>query len=166
MSLLTPDFGLFFWMTLAFGVLVILLGKYAWKPILKGLSKREARIEEALNKATQAQDEVKQLEKRHQEMLAQAQQERDQVVREARALREKILEEARVEGEKQAEYYRTKAEEAITRMREDERLRIRKEVVYLTLQVTETILREKMQDSSTQQAHVERLLDEMEAQKV
>ena len=56
MSLITPDFGLFFWMLIAFGLVVFVLGKFAWKPILKGLKGREDSIADALNRAKEAKE--------------------------------------------------------------------------------------------------------------
>ena len=91
MSLITPDFGLFFWMLIAFGLVVFVLGKFAWKPILKGLKGREDSIADALNRAKQAQEEVVQLQAKQEEMAAAAQADRDRMVDEARKTRESRL---------------------------------------------------------------------------
>ncbi len=162
MSLITPDFGLFFWMVLAFGVVAFVLAKFAWRPILAALHAREGRIAEALGKAEQAQGEIVRLEAQQRQMMSDAQRDRDAVVKEAQALRARILEEASQEAREQASRYMSKAREEMQRTLEDERARLRRESVSLVLTVAERVLRERLADNQEQRAHVERLLKELE----
>ena len=73
MELVKPAIGLVFWMVVTFGLLLFILGKFAWKPILATLTEREKTIEDSLNQATQARNEMAQLTAKNEELLNQAQ---------------------------------------------------------------------------------------------
>jgi len=113
MELITPGLGLIFWMTLAFLLLVFILGKFAWKPILRSLKERETSIHEALNAANQAREEMKRLKAGNEELLQEAKNERDAILNEARKIKDKILEEARQKGSEEAARIVSGAKESI-----------------------------------------------------
>ena len=159
MSLITPDFGLFFWMLIAFGLVVFVLGKFAWKPILKGLKGREDSIADALNRAKQAQEEVIQLQAKQEEMAAAAQADRDRMVDEARKTREAILAEAKEQAQKQAEAFIAQARQRM----EHEEEEMREDVAKIAVMVAERILREHLADDQRQGRYMDRLLDEVMA---
>ena len=104
MDLVTPDFGLIFWTLVTFLLLVFLLGKFAWKPILKMVDDREASIEDALKAAERARDEMKSLQSDNEAVLKEARQERERILKEAREMKNKIVSDAKdiaiAEGEK------------------------------------------------------------------
>ena len=152
MSLITPDFGLFFWMLIAFGLVVFVLGKFAWKPILKGLKGREDSIADALNRAKQAQEEVVQL-----------QADRDRMVDEARKTREAILAEAKEQAQKQAEAFIAQARQRMEHEEEEMRAKMREDVAKIAVMVAERILREHLADDQRQGRYMDRLLDEVMA---
>src|SRR6185436_10424483 len=85
MKLVTPDIGLLFWMLVSFSIVLFLLKKYAWKPILKSLKERETSIADALNSAKQAKEEMASLKADNEKLLAQARAERDLIIMEARS---------------------------------------------------------------------------------
>jgi F-type H+-transporting ATPase subunit b len=95
MGIVTPGIGLIFWMTLSFGILVFILAKFAWKPILSTLHEREKSIEEALHQADKARDEMKALKSDNEELLRQAKEERSAILKDARDIRENMIEEAK-----------------------------------------------------------------------
>lgn len=161
MSLITPDFGLFFWMVLAFGFVLLIMKKFAWKPILKGLSARESAIAEALDKVRAAQQEVAELEERHVAMMAQAQAERDQLVAEARSTREAILSQAREEARRQAEVFIAEARERMRQEDLEQRKRLRSEVTQVAILAAERLLRQHLSSEERQQEHLDRILDEV-----
>ncbi len=161
MSLITPDFGLFFWMVLAFGLLLLILKKFAWKPILGGLSAREAKIAEALDKAQAAQDEVQRLHVQNAQLAQEAQKERERMVAEAKAVREKILAQAQEDAKRQAEAYMASARQAIAHEEAELRRKLRAEVVRLTVKTSERILRERFAQEGAQDEHVAKILDEI-----
>ena len=163
MSLITPDFGLFFWMLIAFGLVVFVLGKFAWKPILKGLKGREDSIADALNRAKQAQEEVIQLQAKQEEMAAAAQADRDRMVDEARKTREAILAEAKEQAQKQAEAFIAQARQRMEHEEEEMRAKMREDVAKIAVMVSERILRERLADDQRQGRYMDRLLDEVMA---
>ena len=163
MSLITPDFGLFFWMLIAFGLVVFVLGKFAWKPILKGLKGREDSIADALNRAKQAQEEVIQLQAKQEEMAAAAQADRDRMVDEARKTREAILAEAKEQAQKQAEAFIAQARQRMEHEEEEMRAKMREDVTKIAVMVAERILREHLADDQRQGRYMDRLLDEVMA---
>ena len=84
MDLITPAFGLIFWQTLIFLIVLFVLGKFAWKPILGALKTREASIEEALKAGCRkAQEEMAKLHTSNEKLLAEAKQERDKMLKDA-----------------------------------------------------------------------------------
>lgn len=163
MSLITPDFGLFFWMLIAFGLVVFVLGKFAWKPILKGLKGREDSIADALNRAKQAQEEVIQLQAKQEEMAAAAQADRDRMVDEARKTREAILAEAKEQAQKQAEAFIAQARQRMEHEEEEMRAKMCEDVAKIAVMVAERILREHLADDQRQGRYMDRLLDEVMA---
>lgn len=161
MGLITPDFGLFFWMLVAFGLLAFLLGKFAWKPIMRGLNRREESIAEALDKARAASEEVARLEASNAQLLRDTQAERDRLVAEARETRERILEEARHEAERQAALYVSKAREQMRLEEAEVRRNLRCDVARIAVAAAEAVLREHFTEESAQAKHIDRLVGEL-----
>ncbi|MDD5694467.1 MAG: F0F1 ATP synthase subunit B, partial [Bacteroidales bacterium] len=104
MELINPGIGLIFWMTISFLLLMFILGKFAWKPIMKALRNREDHIENALMAAEKTRQEMKDLKSEHLQLLAEARDEKDKMLREAKAIQESIIDKARTEAN--AEYNR------------------------------------------------------------
>lgn len=161
MELVLPNFGLFFWATILFLMIFLILRKFAWSTILKAISDREASIEASLKAAEQARDEMSRLQSDNQKLLDEARRERDAMLKEARELREKMISEARetasAEGARQIESARLQIQSekmaAITELKN--------EVGRLSIEVAEKILRKKMEDGKEQEATVSRLINEM-----
>ena len=103
MELVTPDLGTIFWMLLMFIILMIILKKFAWKPILKALDKREKTIEESLRSADRAREEMEKLKADNEKILAEARTERDGMLRETKQTSEKILREKLKDDSQQKE---------------------------------------------------------------
>src|ERR1700753_4037504 len=104
MELLKPELGLIFWTALIFIVVLFLLPKSAWKPILKALDDREKTIDDALKTAERTKEEMAKLNAEHEKLLNEARQERSQILKEAKDMKDAIINEARdkakVEGSK------------------------------------------------------------------
>ncbi|PIE84331.1 MAG: ATP synthase F0 subunit B [Bacteroidia bacterium] len=161
MSLITPEFGLFFWMLLAFGLLLLILKKVAWKPILQGLNDREGKISEALRRAKVAQEEVEKLQQSNAEMQREAAAERERMVAEAKAMREQILAQAQAEARQQGEAFMAQARQAMRQEEAEMRRHIRREVVELSIVTAERVLREHFSNAEAQKEHIDRLLEEI-----
>ena len=103
MELVSPGIGLIFWMTLAFLAVLFILGKYAWKPIMKALKEREMSISDALNAAELAKEEMKMLQFSNEKLMKEARNERDILLAETRKIKDSILEEARLKSERRSQ---------------------------------------------------------------
>ncbi len=110
MELVTPGLGLIFWMAIGFGVVLWILGKFAWKPILKAIKDRESTIEDALNLAEKTKEDMLNLKITNEKILQEAKEEKASILKEARKIKDSIIEEA----EKKAnEKYQTIVESAM-----------------------------------------------------
>ena len=94
MGLVMPEFGLFFWMLVSFSILLVILRRFAWGPIMKALSDREKSIEEALRSAEIAKEEMIRLQSGNEKILREAVLEREKIVKEARDLKDSIIRDA------------------------------------------------------------------------
>jgi F-type H+-transporting ATPase subunit b len=113
MELLTPSFGLMFWTLLAFIIVLFLLKKFAWKPILSLLDEREKNIADSLETAQRVRAEMAELKSENEELLALAREERAEILKEARDIKEKIIGDAKEQAKAEAAKIVAEAQEAI-----------------------------------------------------
>ena len=102
MEIVSPGIGLILWMTVSFATLIFILRRFAWKPILKTLHDREATIDEALNQANKAREEMKNLKADNEKLLKEAQEERNVILRDSRKVKDEIIEQAREKANEEA----------------------------------------------------------------
>ena len=98
MELVTPGLGLIFWMVISFSVILFILKKYAWKPILNALKEREITIDTALKSADKAKEEMEQLKADNEKIFKEAKNERDNLLKDARQVKDKIISEAKLKA--------------------------------------------------------------------
>lgn len=165
MSLLTPEPGLLFWMTISFGIVLIILVKYGFPPILKSVEKRNNFIEESLKSARAANEELTKVKESGEKLLADTRKEQKALLKEADSLRELIISEAKENAKKESEKIMEKARVQINAEKEEALKSIRSEVTKLSIALTEKILREKMSNEKEQMGMIDRLLDEIEISK-
>ena len=163
MDLLTPGIGLIFWQALVFLLLVFILGRYAWRPILGAIDAREQRISKALSLAEASEQKVLSLEKEQQRMLAASSKEREALLNEARALAEQIRQKASDDTEKIAKKMLEEARLTITREEGEAQSRLRDFVVSFSLQLSERLLKERMKDEKEAERLLRRYLSEIKA---
>lgn len=94
MSLILPDLGLLFWMTLIFLLFWFLMGKFAFKPIVKAIKDREQSIDDALSAADKAKNEMQQLQSDNAALLKEAREESAKILKEAKEIKESVIAEA------------------------------------------------------------------------
>jgi len=157
--MIEPGIGLLFWMTLTFIILLFLLAKFAWKPILNAVNDREVTIIDALNQAKLAKQEMAKLKEDNERILREARAERDGILKEARDMKDKIVsqakESAKAEGEKMIEAARQSIQtEKIAAMAD-----IKNQIGTLSVNIAENILREKLNNDGAQNALVENILN-------
>jgi F-type H+-transporting ATPase subunit b len=161
MELITPGLGLIFWMTLAFFLLVYILGKFAWKPILQMLKERETSIHEALNSANRAREEMKQLHFSNELLLQEAKNERDVLLNEARKVREKIIEEARTKASEEASRIVESARASIQNEKMAAMTELKNQIAESSLNLAKFILKRELADPKKQEEYVQELLKEI-----
>ena len=161
MELLTPDLGLIFWQLIGFLLLLFLLGKYAWRPILGALNERETSIEQALSAAEKAKAEMAQLKSENEKLLADARKEREAMLRDATAAANKLREEAREQASEESARIVADAQASIEVQKQAALAEIKHQVGDLSLVIAEKILREKLDDSEKQKDYVARLVNDL-----
>lgn len=148
--LLNPDFGLVFWTVIAFLLLVFVLGKYAWKPILQSIEQRNAEIANALVTAEKIKEEAAQMQLEKEKLVAQAKMERDQIIEEARKISQKILEEANEKAKKEAQRIIESAYETIENQKKAMMTQLKNDVALIALQVAEKVVEDHFKDNEKQ----------------
>ena len=160
MDLITPAIGLIFWMLVIFGVLVFILGKYAWKPIVTGLKEREQSIDSALKMAEETRAEMSKLKADNEKIMAQARADRDLIIREGKNAADKLITEAKDKAVEEANKVMVAAKTAIDNERAGIVSQMKKDVSKLSLEIAEKVLRRELAEKSTQQKLVSDLISE------
>jgi F-type H+-transporting ATPase subunit b len=158
MGLVTPDFGLLVWMLLSFGVVLYVLTKYAWKPILHGIKNREKTIENALLTAERTKSEMAMLQANNEKILAEARMERDKLIQEARQMKDKIIDEAKVAATQESHKLIQNARQTIENEKMAALKDIRDQVSELSVLIAEKILKEKLAVAENQNDYIDKLL--------
>ncbi len=161
MGLLTPDPGLVFWSLITFVMLVFILAKYAWKPILHALKIREETIEYALVAAEKARSEVKNLEVTKTQMIEEAKKERDSLIKEARELKQNILGEAKLKAQTEADKIIESARLQIVREKNEAILEFKRKVAELSVDIAGKLLEEELKSTDKQKEVIDRYLQEV-----
>jgi len=159
MELVNPGIGLIIWMTFSFALLIFILGRYAWKPILKSLHKREQTIDEALNQANKAREEMKNLKADNEKLLKLAQEERNEILRDARKIRETIIEEARVKANEEANNIVENAKERIEYEKMAAMTDLKNQIASISIEIAEKILEQELSAESKQEDYLKKLIE-------
>lgn len=161
MNLLIPEIGLLVWNTIAFLVLVFLLGKFAWKPIMQAIHDREKDIDDALNKAELAKQEMARLTAQNEELMKEARAERDLILKEAKTLKEKLLSDAKTAAQTEGAKLIEKAKIEIENQKKAALSELKNQVSSLSLEIAERVLKTELADQSKQQELVNGLLKDV-----
>ncbi|MDG2209895.1 MAG: F0F1 ATP synthase subunit B [Flavobacteriales bacterium] len=159
-ALLTPAFGTVIWATIAFIVVMLLLRRFAWGPILEALTEREETIAGALNEAEKVRQEMADLSASNDAQLKEARAERDRMLREAREMVDKMISDAKGRAREEADKEVATAKDAIALERKAAIAELKAEVGTLSLEIAERLLRDQLSTSNEQQDLVNRLIDE------
>lgn len=159
MGLVMPDFGLLFWMVISFSLLMWLLGKFAWKPILTALSAREDSIEKALKSAEIAKNEMVKLQAGNEKLLKEAMMERERIVKEARELKDSIVRDAKNVAVIEANKVMEEAKSAIARERSEAVNEMKSVISSFSIDIAEKILKEHLSDNKKQKDLVANYLE-------
>ena len=162
MDLLLPHLGLIVWTLIAFLVVLFILKKYAWKPILKGLNDREANIADSIATAEKVKLEMAQLKSENEALLATAREERAVMLKEAKDIRDKMINDAKEDAKSQAAKIITEAQASIQNQKMAALTDIKNQVGNLVIEVSEKILRRELSDKNEQEKYIRDLAKEIE----
>lgn len=153
--MLSVSFGTVIWTTIAFLVVVFVLGKFAWPSILKSIKEREESIEDALLAAEKAKEQLEELKEGNEKLLAEARQERDTMLKEAREVKENIIAEAKDRATVEADKVIAASRESIRNEKAAAIAEIKIQVAELSVLVAEKILKAELSSNDQQNAFVE-----------
>ena len=161
MSLITPDFGLFFWMTVVFLVVLFILWKYGFPVIVKMVDERKAFIDESLKKAHEANERLANIQKEGESILQEAREKQAQILKEAAETRDAIVEKAQDKARQEGARLMEDARIAIEQEKKAAIADIRRQVATLSVEIAEKVLRQNLKDDKTQMDLIDRMLDEV-----
>ena len=161
MQLVTPGIGLIFWMLVSFSLVLFVLGKYAWKPIMKGIHQREDSIERALEAANEAKKEMLKLKAGNEQLLRDAKDERDALMRDARKVKEAILDEARIKANEEAARILENARENIQFEKMAAINELKNQIATISIEIAEKLIAKELENKEQQQRLTEKLLKDV-----
>jgi len=158
MDLVTPDLGLVVWTTICFAILLFILGKFAWKPILAAVDEREQSIETALSRAEAVREEMARLTGENEALLKQARAERDAILLEATRVKNQIIADAKESAHKEGARQIEMARVEINNQKAIAIADVKNQVATLSIDIAEKILRKQFEDQKKQDELVKELL--------
>ena len=161
MQLVTPELGLIFWQLVIFLLVLFLLAKFAWKPILTALRDREDSIDNALRMAEQAKLEMQNLKAGNEKLLADARHERDQMMKEGQRIANQIVEKAKTDATEEANRIAQQARESIQQEKNQALAEVRNTAAQLSVDIAERLLRRELADPTAQQKLVDEYLKDV-----
>jgi F-type H+-transporting ATPase subunit b len=152
------SFGLFFWQLIILVILITLMVKFAWKPIMEAITAREEGITNALLAAENAKKDMQNLQADNEKLLAEARAERDSMVKEARELKDKMIADAKEEAQLQGEKMISQAKASIESEKNAAMAEIKNQVSTLSIEIAEKILKKELTSTEAQSQLVEKML--------
>ena len=162
MELFTPDFGLVFWMFVAFLILFLALAKWGWPAIIKNMDERADTIDKGVEYAREAKEQLDNARSEAQKFVAEAQRQQAGMLRDAAKMKSQIIEDARREASEEAKKVMDAAKLSIEQSRKEAELQFRNEVSKFSIDIAEKMVRRQMQSDKAQSELVNKLLDEIE----
>ncbi|WP_295730631.1 F0F1 ATP synthase subunit B [uncultured Muribaculum sp.] len=162
MELFTPEFGLVFWMFVAFAILFFVLWKWGWPAIMKSIDDRADLIDKGVEYAQSAKEQLDNARQEAAKYIDEARKQQAEILREADRMKTEIIEEARTAASKEAQKVMDAAKVSIEQERKEARQLFRDEVSSFALDIATKVVRGQMADRKAQTKLVDSLLDEME----
>lgn len=158
--MLSVSIGTVVWSSIAFLVVVFLLAKLAWKPILASIKEREDSIDDALKAAGKAREEMANLTKSNEALLNEARAERDGMLKDARSTKDQIIADAKERAEVEYNKILTSAKDAIRQEKASAIAEIKKQVATLSIEIAERVIREELKSDEKQKQLIDKYLQE------
>lgn len=160
-SVIRPEPGLLVWTLLIFAIFWWLMAKFAFRPIQEGLKKREQDIQNSLDEAKRAREEMSNLKAENEKLLAEAREERAMILKEAKQARETIINEAKQKAKEEAQKIVGNAKQDIENQRMAVLTELKNQVGLISLEIAEKILRRELKGDPEQEKFVKNLVDEL-----
>lgn len=164
MGLISPDYGLLFWMLLSFSILMLILKKFAWKPILNEMKNREDTISKSLHDAEVARNEVSSIKQQSALIIEQAQLDRQAILDEAKNTKDRIIEEATSKAKEDVQKILDQARETVKREKEIAMLEIKSYASKIILEATERMLRKELEDKDKYEEQINLVIQGLSSQ--
>lgn len=162
MELFTPDFGLVFWMFIAFIILFFVLWKWGWPVIIKSMDERADTIDKGVEYAREAKAQLDSAREDARKYIEDAQRKQAEMLRDAAKMKSEIIEEAKKEASLEAKKVMDAAKVSIEQSRKEAELQFRDEVSRFSLEIAEKMVRTRLNNDQAQNELVSKLLDEIE----
>ena len=162
MDLILPDLGLLFWTGIVFCLLLFLLAKFAWKPILNAVNAREQKISKALDLAVKTQAEMKALKAENDQILKEARAERDNILKEAKEAANTMIEDAKSKSKVEAQKIVEAARLNINSEKAAAIAEIKTHVATLAVEIAEKVVRGELASDEKQKALAEKLAGDIQ----
>ena len=159
MNIVAPE-SLILWTTIIFLLLLFLLRKYAWKPILGAVRTRETSINDALAAAEKAKLEMQNLHADNEKLLQEARAEREVMIKEAREIKTKMIADAKAEAKTEADRMIAQAQTAIESEKKSAIAELKAQVANLSLEIAEKVVKHELSDKDKQLKLVDQMLGE------
>ena len=160
MELVTPSIGLLFWQTLTFLIVLFILGKFAWKPIMSALQERENTIDEALSAARRAKEEMQALVAGNEKLLQETRLERDKILRDAQTAASNIINEAKDKAGAEGQRLIEGARAAIINEKQAALTEVKNLAATLSIDIAEKILKRELSDEKAQKELINEFIKE------
>jgi F-type H+-transporting ATPase subunit b len=164
-AILTPDFGLFFWMLVAFLVVFLILAKFGFPVITGMVEERKNFIDESLRKAHEAQERLANIEKEGESILQEAREKQALILKEAAESRDAIVEQAQQKARTEGARLLEEAKAAIEQEKKAAIADIRQQVATLSVEIAEKVLKQNLKDDKSQMELIDRMLDDVSSNK-
>ena len=161
-SILTPDFGLLFWMLVAFIIVLIILSKFGFPAITNMVEQRKNFIDESLKNARAANEKLAGIQSESERVLREAREKQAEILKEAVATREAIVKEAKSKAETEGAKILEEAKAQIQVEKANALQDIRSQVADLSIQIAEKIVRQKIEKDNAQESVINGILDDVE----
>ena len=161
MELITPSFGLIFWMLIGFGILFFILAKFAWPVITNGIASRNKKISDQLEEAAKIHEEMESLNKKHEEMLVQAKAERDAILAEARKVSGELYDQAKQKAAAESQAMIEDAKKAIYYEKMKAITDAKNAIANFSIDIAQKVIAEELSDREKQEKLVEKWMDDL-----
>lgn len=160
-SVIKPDVGLIFWTTITFGLFWFIMAKYSFGPIARALKKREDDIQDSLDEAKKAREEMANLKSENEQILALAREERSKILKEAKDTKNSIINEAKSKAKEEAQKIVSSAMMEIDNQKKAAVTEVKNQLGLMSLEIAEKVLRKELKADQSQREFVDKLVDEL-----